>query len=126
MIDFLQQVNSPFVGAYWDMGNAVSMGYDPEQEVKLLGSHIVQVHIKEFAGIPSLEYAGYSSGINSVPLGEGQVPLAGILRALADIQYREWLVLETGIYGEGIEAIHSSAASSLATVRVTLANLPFS
>jgi sugar phosphate isomerase/epimerase len=116
----LDRLNSPSVKAYWDMGNTVSLGRDPVQELKVLGRRVAQVHVKEFLGTPSLEQAGCSAGINSVPLGEGAVPLAHVLRTLRGIGYDGWLVLETGVFGEGRQAIVSSAASALLALRAAL------
>jgi L-ribulose-5-phosphate 3-epimerase len=44
---FLDEVNSPRVGCYFDVGNVVVSGY-PEQWIRILGSRITRVHFKDF------------------------------------------------------------------------------
>ncbi len=111
------EVNSPNVRVYWDMGNSVSLGYDPFRELKLLYPHIVQVHVKEFMGVPSNESPGSAEGINSVPLGKGLVPLQSVVETLVDAGYQGWYVLETGIFGEHPHAVVDSARAALNVLR---------
>lgn len=47
MRNFIDSVNSDFVGAYLDIGNIVYTGY-PEQWVKILGKRIKKVHFKDY------------------------------------------------------------------------------
>ncbi len=43
----LDEINKPFVGAYFDVGNVLVSGY-PEQWIRILGERIKAVHIKDF------------------------------------------------------------------------------
>ncbi|RKY03275.1 sugar phosphate isomerase/epimerase, partial [Candidatus Poribacteria bacterium] len=43
----LDEVDSPYVGAYFDVGNVVIFGY-PEQWIRILGPKIKKVHFKDF------------------------------------------------------------------------------
>src|SRR5947207_874743 len=43
----VEEVNSPAVGIWFDVGNVVAFAY-PEQWIRLLGKTIVGVHIKDF------------------------------------------------------------------------------
>ncbi len=47
MRDFLDEVGSPRVQSYFDVGNAVAFGY-PEQWARILGERIARVHFKDF------------------------------------------------------------------------------
>ena len=47
MKNFIDQFDSPWVGSYLDVGNAVLNGY-PEQWIRLLGNRIKRVHLKDF------------------------------------------------------------------------------
>ena len=106
-------VGSPFVGAYWDMANSLSLGYDNLAEIAALKGHLVQVHAKEWVGPHTGVRPMHYPGLNEKPLGEGDVPLAATLGALKAAGYDGWIVLETGAFGEP----HASAARALATLR---------
>ncbi len=43
--DFIDKVDSPYVGAYFDVGNVILTGY-PEQWIRILGERIKKVHFK--------------------------------------------------------------------------------
>ena len=47
MRDFVDKIDSPYVGVYFDVGNVVSTGY-PEHWIKILGKRIKKVHFKDF------------------------------------------------------------------------------
>jgi hexulose-6-phosphate isomerase len=111
----LDEVGSPFVGSYWDMGNAMWLGYDDLEEIETLGSRIVAVHAKEFAGPPRTA-PGSPNGLNAKPLGEGEVPLQRVIEALRRTEYEErhgYLTLETGAFGDRL----GSAAKALEVLR---------
>ncbi len=80
LIELADGVGSPFVGVYYDIGNATAFGEDPVAEIKLLGDRIKQVHVKDREG---------------ELLGEGLVKIPECLRALQDIGYDGYLMLET-------------------------------
>lgn len=79
-IRILDAVGSPALQVYYDIGNATNLyGVDPAAELRLLGrKRICQVHVKD---------KGY--------LGEGAVDVAGAVKALQEIGWRGYLVLET-------------------------------
>jgi hexulose-6-phosphate isomerase len=111
----VDQVGSPAVGAYWDMGNAMWLGYDDLEEIETLGERIVAVHVKEFAGPPRTA-PGAPNGLNAKPLGEGEVPLPAVIAALSRTGYAErfgYLTLETGAFGDPL----GSAAKALAVLQ---------
>lgn len=95
----LDAVNSPYVGDYWDMANCMSIGYDPLEEIQMLGRHIVRVHAKEFQGeITKNRQPGSYPGLNTVPFGQGNVPVAEVLSTLRKIGYDGYITLETGSF----------------------------
>ena len=108
-------VGSAFVGSYWDMGNAMWLGYDDVEEIDTLGDRIVAVHVKEFAGAPRTSPDSYN-GLNAKPFGEGEVPLPAVIAALRGTTYETrfgYLTLETGGFGDP----HGSAAKALAVLK---------
>ncbi|MGH2353088.1 MAG: sugar phosphate isomerase/epimerase family protein [Chloroflexota bacterium] len=76
----LDAVGSPAVKAYYDVGNGTSLGYDPIEELKLLGDRIAQVHIK---------------GARSAQLWENTLDMGAVARTLKAIGYDGYLVFET-------------------------------
>ena len=76
---FLDAVNSPRVGCYFDVGNVVLMGY-PEHWVRILGERIVRVHFKDFQ-----KSVGTINGFCA--LGEGDVDWPQVMQALRDASY---------------------------------------
>src|SRR5207253_1193727 len=58
---YIDEFASPWVGAYFDVGNVVEYGY-PQEWIRELGQRILKVHIKEYAKPKRFDY----------PLGEGE------------------------------------------------------
>lgn len=73
-------VDSPAVGVYYDIGNAIAFANDPVCEIEQLAEVLEIVHIKD-------RDADF--------LGDGIVPIEDCLKALRKIGYDGWLVLET-------------------------------
>jgi hexulose-6-phosphate isomerase len=80
---FLDQVDSPSVGFYFDPGNMCAFSY-PKQWVRLLADHLMAVHMKDFQ----------RSGFEWKPLGEGDVDFPGVMRELRRTGYDGPLVSE--------------------------------
>jgi L-ribulose-5-phosphate 3-epimerase len=111
----VDEVGSPFVGSYWDMGNAMWLGYDDVEEIETLGERIVAVHAKEFAGPPRTA-PGSPNGLNAKPFGQGDVPLPAVIDALRRTGYEErhgYLTLETRAFGDAL----GSAGRALAVLK---------
>ncbi len=80
-MEIIEGVNSPFVQAYYDFGNGLSLGNDPIEEIKLLGKeHISAVHAKAPGGIY---------------LGEGDLDFEAVAATLKGIGYDGYIILET-------------------------------
>jgi len=88
----IDEVNSPWVGFYFDAGNALAFG-DPADWIRILGKRIVRVHIKEFV----LGKAGFD-GFNA-PLGEGDMDWTSVRLALEEIGYNGPVTIEMSGYG---------------------------
>ena len=114
----LDEVNSPFVGDYWDMANCMSLGYDPLEEIAMLGKHVARVHAKEFekARVTGPRTPGSYPGLNTVPFGSGDVPVREVLAALKSAVYTGYVTLETGAFGDRAQ----SAKAALAVLKAAL------
>ncbi len=82
----LDEVGSPFAGAYFDVGNVIYTGY-PEDWIEILDSHIKKIHLSDF------RYG--SAGMSGfVDLFAGDVDFVKVGESLKRIGYDGWLTLE--------------------------------
>ena len=93
MRDFIDNFDSIQVGAYFDVGNVLLTGY-PEQWIRILGSRIKRVHIKDFK-----RSIGTADGF--VDLLEGDVDFVAVKKALAEINYDSYVTAEMIPYTPG-------------------------
>ena len=90
MRNLIDEIGSPYVGAYFDVGNVVAFG-QPEDWIRILGSRIRKVHFKDFRRNPG--------GLGSfVDLLAGDVNWPEVMAALKDIAYDGWITAEMGGY----------------------------
>lgn len=79
MAQFIDQFQSPWVGAYVDVANILPYGH-PEQWLRILGKRVVGIHFKDFRrSVGTLE--GF------VDLLEGDVPWPDVMEAIQEIGY---------------------------------------
>lgn len=86
MRDFIDKVNSDFIGAYLDVGNIIYTGY-PEQWIRILASRIKKIHFKDFR-----RSVGTLSGF--VDLLAGDVNFPEVVKALHEINYHSYVTAE--------------------------------
>jgi hexulose-6-phosphate isomerase len=85
---YVDEFNSPWVQAYFDVGNVVRFAW-PEDWIRTLGTRIKKVHIKDFKGGPGLGTSG--AWVN---LREGSINWPEVRRALAEIGYADYMTCE--------------------------------
>lgn len=83
---FLDDIGSPYVGSYFDVGNTVSTGY-PEHWIKALGGRIKKVHFKDYR-----REAGGLAGF--VDLLAGDVNYPAVVEQLRNIGYTNYVIAE--------------------------------
>lgn len=105
MARYLDEIKSPAVGAYFDVGNVVRFGW-PEQWIRILGARIGKLDIKEYSRDKQIN-EGLRKGFE-VEIGEGSVDWAAVRAALADIGYQGWATAE--VKGGGRERLADIAA----------------
>ncbi|MCC5931723.1 MAG: sugar phosphate isomerase/epimerase [Cyclobacteriaceae bacterium] len=82
-LEIIERIGSEMAKVYYDVGNSTRFGYNPPEEIRLLGTrHICEVHIKD----PGTPLLGSSEGI---------VDMKACAEALKGIGYNKWYVLET-------------------------------
>jgi L-ribulose-5-phosphate 3-epimerase len=84
---YVDDFNSPWLKAYFDVGNVVFYGY-PHDWIRTLGPRIVKIHLKDFQlDRPNNRYAFKN-------LGEGDIDWLEVHRALSDIKYAGYVTTE--------------------------------
>ena len=83
---FIDEIGSEYVGAYFDIGNALLTGY-PEQWIRILGSRIFKVHVKDYRRSPG----GFDSFVD---LLAGDVDFPEVAAALQEISYDSYCTAE--------------------------------
>ncbi|WNR43147.1 sugar phosphate isomerase/epimerase family protein [Paenibacillus roseipurpureus] len=86
MRDFIDKVNSPYVGAYFDVGNVIFSGY-PEHWIAILNHRIKKVHFKDYR-----RAAGGLHGF--VDLLAGDVNFPEVVKGLQAIGYQDYVIAE--------------------------------
>lgn len=90
MRTYIDTLNSPYAGVYFDVGNILLYGF-PQQWIRILGSRIVKVHVKDFK-------TAVGNGSGFVPLLAGDVNWPEVVAALKEIGYADTLTAEIGLY----------------------------
>lgn len=89
--DYLDEIGSPWVGSYYDIGN--SQKFSPSEKwIRVLGSRIVKLDIKDW---------GVSAGFCKI--GDGDVNWPAVRDALAEIGFSGWCTAE--VAGGGRERL---------------------
>jgi hexulose-6-phosphate isomerase len=86
---FIEQLDSPRIGSYLDLGNALLNGY-PDHWITLLGDHIKAIHVKNFS---RTDCAGVLHGFGD-SLKEGDLDYEKVKNALKAIHYKGPLTVE--------------------------------
>ncbi|HEY6465592.1 MAG TPA: sugar phosphate isomerase/epimerase family protein [Candidatus Acidoferrales bacterium] len=85
MASYIDEFKSPWIKAWFDVGNVVLYGY-PQDWIRTLGKRIAKVHIKDFKRT--------GDGFAWVNLGEGDVDWPAVRQAFADIGYKGSAIVE--------------------------------
>jgi hexulose-6-phosphate isomerase len=84
---YVDEMNSPQLKAYFDVGNVVFYGF-PQDWISTLGSRIVKIHLKDFQlDRPNGRFAWKN-------LGEGDIDWAAVRRALSATGYAGFVTTE--------------------------------
>jgi L-ribulose-5-phosphate 3-epimerase len=86
-LKILTAVGSPAVQVYYDVGNSQEAGYDILKEIRLLGARICQFHAKDDKDL----------------YGKGTMDFKAVRKAMDEIGYHSWFVLEGTQLPLGIE-----------------------
>lgn len=108
---FVDEIESPWVGVYFDVGNVLRTGF-PEHWIPILGQRLKRVHFKDFR-LAADTVSGF------VNLLEGDVNWPAVSEALTVAQYDSWVTAEVlpayHYYGERL--IYETSASLKAILK---------
>jgi hexulose-6-phosphate isomerase len=100
--NYVDEIGSPNVGVYFDVGNILAYGF-PQQWIRILGKRIVKVHVKDFR--PAV-----GNGQGFVPLLAGDVNWPEVMKALREIGYSDTLTAEIGRYSQSpLQQVYDTA-----------------
>lgn len=105
MRDFIDKIDSTYVGAYFDVGNIISTGY-PEHWIKILNSQIKKIHFKDFK-----KNVGNINGF--VDLLSGDVNYPAVMDQLKNIGYDDYVIAEMGAYKDYPDQIIYSTSMAM-------------
>ena len=77
-LDIIDRVGSSAVKVYYDVANSHKAGYDIYEEIRLLGKQICEFHAKDYDDL----------------YGKGTIAFEEVRKAMDDIGYRGWIVME--------------------------------
>ena len=86
-VRFIDEIGSPWVQAYFDVGNILLYGF-PQHWIRSLGSRIKKVHVKGFK----------RQNFSWVYLLEGDVPWNAVMEAFKEIGYNDYITAEVPAY----------------------------
>ncbi|NNM31019.1 MAG: sugar phosphate isomerase/epimerase [Akkermansiaceae bacterium] len=81
---YIDEIGSPWVGSYFDIGNHQKYG-KPAEWIRTLGKRIVKLDVKDW---------GTKNGFSKI--GEGDVDWPEVRKALAEIRFTGWATAEVG------------------------------
>jgi hexulose-6-phosphate isomerase len=84
---YVDDFESPWVKAYFDVGNVVINAF-PQDWIRTLGSRIVRIHLKDFTIDRKSQTFAFKN------LGEGDIDWPEVRRALAEIGYSGYVTTE--------------------------------
>ena len=87
MARYVDELDSPWAKAYFDVGNVVLYGY-PQDWIRTLGPRIVRVHLKDFSMDRGKGTFAWKN------LGEGDIDWPAVRQAFADIGFAGYMTTE--------------------------------
>jgi L-ribulose-5-phosphate 3-epimerase len=84
---YLDELDSPWAKAYFDVGNVVFYGY-PQDWIRTLGGRIVKIHLKDFQlDRPNGRFSWKN-------LGEGDIDWPEVRRSISDVAFSGYVTTE--------------------------------
>lgn len=102
---FVEQLDSPNLGVYFDIGNVLEYGY-PHHWIDILGDHIKKLHCKDY-----IKSIGDLNGFTY--LLQGDVDWERVMRSLDNVGYEGYITVEVPPYRhvDPEKAVYDSSSS---------------
>ncbi len=91
MVRYIDELASPMVASYFDVGNVVRWGW-PQHWIEVLGQRVKKLDIKEYDLSVAMN-EGMRKGFDK-PLGEGSIAWEKVRAQLESINYQGWATAE--------------------------------
>lgn len=119
LVNVVEEVNDRHAGLIFDTTNCLGFIRTPEETLKMLGPHLVSVHLKDY--FAHKVEAGYL--IRGTVLGEGWLDLEGILRSVLAYNPKASLILEMTIRCEPEQRIDDIILWEKQAIEQSVSNL---
>ena len=83
-LDILNEINSPWLKLYPDIGNLVAAGYNPPDQIRLAKSHLVGLHVKD----------ARPGCLRGIGFEKGEVPFEKTFKVISDMGFCGPITLE--------------------------------
>jgi hexulose-6-phosphate isomerase len=90
-VDYLDAINSEWVGWHFDIGNVGRTGHPAEEWIDMIGKRIVRIHVKDFRAAPA---TGTTKAADRPKLLEGDTNWPAVMAALDHAGYSGWAITE--------------------------------
>lgn len=91
MARYIDELASPWVQSYFDIGNVMRWGW-PQHWIEVLGKRISKIHIKEYSLKTGMK-EGMAKGFD-FPIGEGDIDWKRVMEELGKIGFGDWATAE--------------------------------
>lgn len=91
LVKYVDQFESPYVGAYYDCSNMLKYGVQSADWIRTLGKRMLK-----------FDFKGYSHDKKWVAIGEGDENWPEVLKALDEVGYHGWATAEVGGGGRDV------------------------
>lgn len=105
MAQFIDELNCPYIGSYFDAGNVAISSY-PEYWIEILAQRIFKIHVKDFL------HSGWRQG-NFVNLLQGDIRWSNVVHALRTTGYDGYLTAELAEMPNTPEYLYSITSQAL-------------
>lgn len=110
MNNFIDRLDSVYIGAYFDVGNVVAFS-DPEYWIEILDHRIRKIHVKDFKRLNGINRGGCF-----VNLLEGDVNWSKVIPALRAAGYGDYLIAELAIMPEHSEYLYKTTSMAMDSI----------
>jgi L-ribulose-5-phosphate 3-epimerase len=106
-VEYLDAINSEWVGFHFDIGNVGRIGPAAERWISVIGKRINRIHVKDYSAKPT---AAAATGSTRPKLLDGDTNWPAVMKALDDAGYSGWAISEQpGNQAADVETAHDLA-----------------